>query len=86
MRGRSPVFGFLLDATFMSLGLGALVALFLALAGLFVGGCAAVSAPPPRTLRLESYEQCVHYAAMFCQRSVEPPDVCTNDLVVRYCR
>ncbi len=49
-------------------------------------GCATVPAPPPRTLRLESYEQCVHYAAMFCQRSVEPPDVCTNDLVVRYCR
>lgn len=65
-------------------------ALLLALVGvalaLLLGGCACPASRPPRALRLEGYEDCVHSAAMFCQRSVSPSDACLSRLVEEYCQ
>lgn len=57
----------------------------LALFVVFLVGCATCPRPP-ETLRLEAYEDCIHSAAMFCQRSVSPSDICLSDLETRYCR
>lgn len=37
-------------------------------------------------VRLESREDCIRYATVFCRRSVAPADACTSDLATRYCR
>ena len=57
----------------------------LALACLATLGCACPAARPPKTLRLEGFEDCVHSAAMFCQRSVSPSDECLSRLVEEFC-